>query len=205
MIVTFDSNMSCITDKLEATMYPVPIRRWCRDACACINIKDSVSSKTYSLFYDSPISICDSIDGMPIKNKFSMFNIIYIDKRVRNERYKRIVKHLKELDRAVVITTESSDGVDTDSTPGIYNYILNNADTCSNDLVLRFIVTFINSFVRLKRFLHPDDMVRDLRDEPIANEPVQTTNACNLYNFSRDHLKQKSKASGTRYDSLVYY
>nr|AHW98290.1 GrBNV_gp81-like protein [Nilaparvata lugens endogenous nudivirus] len=203
MIITFDSNVSTIPERVAKLLYPNQTRQWCTEQCSCINISKNSQLVVY---YDTPIAMCDSLAKVPVENK-EMFNIVYLDNRRDNDSRQRILAHLPHLKRAIVINSNDLEDkattttTTTDLCTSLYTYELTNVCTIADTIIIRFLALFINTFVKYRRFLHPSDIVLDIRGEPIKNTPVSKINKCSIYQFSRENLRPKQNHET---DSVYY-
>lgn len=170
MLITIDSNISDIPTTVASYL-------GISDALWCKNINRCSLTKQKSIYYNSPISMADSLESFNFP-KTNVKSFIYIDHREKNAQLARIMKNIQNLQNVVIFSN-----ADIHAT-GKYHLHVGN---CTNSMIAEFIAAIIKVFQSNGRLIHPDEMklLSMPTDSSDNYKPIESTDnmVCDLYSI----------------------
>lgn len=146
-VITVDSNVATIP-RAVARLLVEPTAEWCSAENRC----SRPSSDSRRAFYDTPISMCSSLEACGGTNVPETYlNFVYLDYRARNASFKRILRNIEGRRNVVRILADEG----ADDAHGTYRL---KTSRCTTRGIAEALATIINAFRSTGRLLHPDDI-----------------------------------------------
>lgn len=186
--ITIDSNVSEIPASV-ASLLGVSNAQWCQRTNKC-SVRPANAN---DIFINSPISMADSITGMPVEE---IQHFIYVDYRYVNDALQRILKNIKNLKNKVIFSNADAYAI------GRYQINVGNA---TNSMVAEFIAHVVKMYRTRGVLVHPDELRTLLGDKSVnlsKNTSSDTPVQFDLYSIFECQQRQSTELKDCRVCSL---